>query len=461
VNFRFKTTLFILLFVLVAVMTVFGQQKAPDGEIETYLSAREILNQGKDLFQENKIGEAGPLFEEALRIFPQYADAYFFLARIHYTQGNLDLALQAIADAESHFNTTNRMEMEAATNEIQKNLVEQERRQFAADLYFVYGNIQLKKKDYRQAHEKYLEAVQYNPRHHQAFNNLIQLHLLLDNRDLAYELLKKAEESGVVINSHLKLETLAVNGKLDAQSIWKLTMKDGQVWTGSIGSREGGIVKVKTDLGELEFHQDRILSIEPYTGEPQTSVQEIETSEAPVAQPAAQEFRPVRRTRLRRLFFQLEYDVFSHASSTYRDVYGSLASFAVVNVGYRLSPSLFLKFGFNFLSQDGEVPGVGIQTETEQKVWALVLGYEGQIVERLGYQVEGGAFYIDYKEKVIGAQLGDSAIGFRLGGGLLYRFGDSVYTIVSVGYLNGSDTIGDKDVKLGGLYAGAGVGLLF
>ncbi len=459
-NLRHRAVLFIVIFGLAMMgMSISGQQENIDSEIETYIQAKAAFNRGKELFVENRVGEAEPLFEEALRIFPRFSDAYFYIAQIQFKKGDLDLALQAISDSESHFNTTNRMELKAAGSEIQENLVKQERRYFAADLYFVYGNIFFKKKDYRQAHEKYLEAVQYNPRHHQAFNNLINLHLLLDNRDLALELLKKAEASGVTVNPNLKLGVLAANDQLDNQKLWKLTLKNGQSWTGTIISRDGGIVKMKTELGEMEFHKDGIFSIELFSGETEAPPPAAIVETSPASPP--QTFQPKRRERFQKLFFQLDYDFFSHASSAYRDVYGSLASFAVVNVGYRFSPRLFMRFGFHFFTEDGEVPGIGIGTRSEQKLWSLVLGYEGKIVNRFSYQVEGGAFYINYKEKVVGGQISDNAIGIRIGSGLVYRFGSSVYTVISAGYLNGSDTIGNKDVKLGGLYAGAGIGLLF
>lgn len=456
----------ILVVLFLVNIPIYGQQAAETEASETYLQAREVFRRAKELFLEKRFEEARPLLAEAVNRFPQYCDAYFYIAQIDYKNGEFDQALQAIANAESHFNSALNMELHEAEGEIRQNLIKQERRNLAADIYFVYGNILLKKNDFRQAHEKYLEAVQYNPRHRQAFNNLLNLHLRLDNRELAMELLKRAESYGVSVNPKLKLEILDINGELDKQETWKITLTNGQSWVGKIVSREGSIIKVQTDLGELEFHLDGIFSIEPYTGETEVSTAEPVTE--PVAEQMAeapktevQEFRPRRRIRFKKLFFQLNYDFFSHASADYRDVYGSIASFAVVNVGYRFSSALFAKFGFNYYGQDGEVPGVGIQTEANQKFWSLVLGYEGKIVGRFAYQVEGGPFYIDYKEKVQGAELGGNALGFRLGGNLVYRFGGSAYTVISAGYLNASDTVGDKTVKLGGLYTGAGIGLLF
>ena len=458
------TTLFLTLFLVN--IPIYGQQAAETDANESYLKAREVFRRGKELFLEKRFEEARPLLEDAVNRFPQYCDAYFYIAQIDYKNGEFDQALLAIANAESHFNSVLKMELHEAENEIRQNLIKQERRNLAADIYFVYGNILLKKNDFRQAHEKYLEAVQYNPRHRQAFNNLINLHLRLDNRELAMELLKRAESFGVPVNPKLKLELLDINGELDKQGTWKITLMTGQSWVGKVVSNEGDILKVQTDLGELEFQKDSIFSIEPYTGETETPVVKPVTEH--VAEPVAeapetevQEFRPRRRIRFKKLFFQLNYDFFSHASSDYRDVYGSTASFAVVNVGYRFSSSLFAKFGFNYYSQDGEVPGVGIQTEANQKFWSLVLGYEGKIIGRLAYQVEGGSFYIDYREKVRGAELSGNALGFRLGGNLVYRFGASAFTVISAGYLNASDTMGNKKVKLGGLYTGAGIGLLF
>lgn len=455
--YRVLTVFLVVLFL--ASTLGYGRQTAEDKDLESYKQARGAMQQARELFEEARYDEARPLLAEAIRLFPQYSDAYFYTAQILYKKGSYDQALQAIVDAESHFNRVLHMEIQIAESDIQRNLIQQERRNYASDMYFVYGNIWLRKKDYKQAHEKYLEAVQYNPRHRQAFNNLINLHLRLGNNDLALELLKRAEESGVSVNPRLKLQTLEKSGELQKHDTWKVTLTNGQNWIGKIVAVEESLLKLQTDLGELEFHKDSIFSIEPYSGEAEEPV--VEQEAVDLSTPTPQPFHARKRVRFKKLFFQLDYDFLSHASADYRDVYGSSASFAVLNVGYRLPSGLFLKFAFSDFSQDGEVPQVGIPTQAQQKFWSLVLGYEGKITGRLGYQVEGGAFYTDYGETVGVAELSDHAIGFRLGGNLLLRFADSIYTIVSVGYLNASDTIESKQVKLGGFYTGAGIGLLF
>jgi hypothetical protein len=76
-----------------------------------------------------------------------------------------------------------------------------------------------------------------------------------------------------------------------------------------------------------------------------------------------------------------------------------------------------------------------------------------------------GVFSVNYKEESMGMDYSDSAVGFRIDGGVLFNVTKIFFVEVSIGYLSASDTVIDDgeeySVKLGGFRTGAGIGVRF
>jgi pentatricopeptide repeat protein len=70
-----------------------------------------------------------------------------------------------------------------------------------------------KLKKYDEAHDQYLEAINVDPKHASAYNNLINLYYMSRNYELALKFIDQAEASGVKLNAELKKAVLKALGK--------------------------------------------------------------------------------------------------------------------------------------------------------------------------------------------------------------------------------------------------------
>ena len=73
-----------------------------------------------------------------------------------------------------------------------------------ADYFYLHGNIYFKLRDYQQARDQYVEAIERDPKHEKAYNNLINIYFMAKQYEKALELVENAESDGVSINSKLK-----------------------------------------------------------------------------------------------------------------------------------------------------------------------------------------------------------------------------------------------------------------
>lgn len=220
---------------------------------EKYKMAVQYFEEGKELYNKNKFNQAENKFKECLKVFPQHAQANFYLAHINYMNNNLENALRYIEDAEKNFELMNqiyalgyedytsqlRAERDIIKNRIQqyKELEERtsqqqekqkisaqisqlqtelgtiisrlseplpEAKQVPADYFYLHGNIYFKLKQYQESLNQYFETLSHDPKHDKAYNNIINLFFMAKNYQKALEMVKQAEAAGVVVNPRLK-----------------------------------------------------------------------------------------------------------------------------------------------------------------------------------------------------------------------------------------------------------------
>jgi pentatricopeptide repeat protein len=82
-----------------------------------------------------------------------------------------------------------------------------------ADYHYIHGNILFKLKEFQQAHDQYLQAVTVDPKHKDAYNNLINIYLMSKQYQKGLDYLKLAEENDVKVNEKLKEALLKAAGK--------------------------------------------------------------------------------------------------------------------------------------------------------------------------------------------------------------------------------------------------------
>jgi tetratricopeptide (TPR) repeat protein len=396
------TAIFIFIFIFIFTAGLYHgiAQEAAEAEArlkEDYRQARQIFLGAAEAFRQQSTDEAEAQFKECLARFPRYADAHYYLARIQYQRQDYTAALQSIQAAEIHFSFLKNLEISSTQDDIEAAGLQEKKLKLYADYLYLHGNILFKNEQYEKAHRQYLEAIRQNPLHARAYNNLINLHYLLKNYTLALDYLDQAEAAGVTINTPLKIE---------------------------------------------------ILKAQPPTPvEPVQSVQPVQS--AP------------RLQRSPRLFFQLNFNQSFPADRNYKELYGNNRFFVGLHLGYRVFRDLLLWLGYGSTTAKGVIPILELNSEAEQRFVSLELAYQLKLWKNLKCQFRAGLVPIQYKETVAFDEIKDSALGFQVGGDLLYHLNRSIYAGVAIGFLSASDTIGEKSVKLGGLNAGLALGLKF
>jgi pentatricopeptide repeat protein len=253
-----KTQIFALLVlsILVAANFSFGQREFFQEErelIERFKRADSCFLKGKEHFIKGNTVKAEKELKKCLEIMPEHADALFYLSQIDYKKGGFDQALKDIEKAKSNYDFiakfytfTHQLRLESLREEKQKletqlidlqnrlpSIKDQDERQrfdsaiantrgnisiidnrlrepippvlhTPGDYFYIHGNIFFKLKRYQDAHDQYVETIERDPKHGNAYNNLINLYFMAKDYQKALDYLKKAEANSVQINPELK-----------------------------------------------------------------------------------------------------------------------------------------------------------------------------------------------------------------------------------------------------------------
>lgn len=219
---------------------------------EKYKMSVKYFEQGKNLYNKEKYKKAEKKFKECLEVFPQHAQANFYLAHLLYQASNLESALHHIEEAKKNFEFINKMyifgyedytsqlraqrdeirdriqkykdqqqrttqegerqKIEATISQLQNELGTvnsrlaeplPEEKKAPAEYFYLHGNIFFKLKKYQEAHDQYVETIKHDPQHEKAYNNLINIYFMAKQYKKAMELGEQAESTGVNINPKL------------------------------------------------------------------------------------------------------------------------------------------------------------------------------------------------------------------------------------------------------------------
>ena len=263
-NLRF----FVLLFLAVVVVMTdlsFGQRDFGMSEkalVEKFKRSDVRFQYGKEFFNKEKFDKADKELKACIEIMPEHADAYFYLAQIDLKKGEFNQALADIEKAESNHKfiaqfyaytqelrfeklrddksrltselTAYRGKLASATTEEERQRVQALLNQTQAQLssvnsqlneplpdvlvipgnyHYIHGNILFKLQKFQEAHDRYLQAIETDPKHTGAYNNLVNLCYMAKSYDEALKFLNQAETNGVSLNPKLKDAVLKAAGK--------------------------------------------------------------------------------------------------------------------------------------------------------------------------------------------------------------------------------------------------------
>ena len=183
-------------------------------------------NLGVALYQTQDYQTALSHIDSAIQNYPQWHDHEYEMktAYYHYAQARIieieNQMRQLLGDAAYHQYKSGGLkglhsvpkEDAARILELQRSLTDmkevllpkQKAMQTPAGYYFQAGNCYLRMQKYDEAHRCYLQAVETNPNHGDAHNNLAFIYFLAKQYEKSWEHLQKAEQCGVKINPQVK-----------------------------------------------------------------------------------------------------------------------------------------------------------------------------------------------------------------------------------------------------------------
>lgn len=225
--------------------------------VEKYKRARPHFLKGGEHLKKGKTDKARKEAEISLEIFPDYAEAHLLMAQLEYQDGRYENALKEVATAKTDFSTfgklytftyqeyldrlreqrnekesnvnalaaaasaatsnTERQRIEAQVNKAKQEMTTIDMRlnnpipptlDLPGEYHYIHGNILFKLKRYDEALALYQAAVQADPRHANAYNNLISIAFARNDVAGALKYLAQAEANGVTVNEKLKKAVL-------------------------------------------------------------------------------------------------------------------------------------------------------------------------------------------------------------------------------------------------------------
>jgi len=226
--------------------------------VEKYKRARTHFLKGGEHLKKGKIDKARKEAETALEIFPDYAEAHLLMAQLEYQDARFENALKEVMTAKTDFSTfgklytfsyqeyldrlrqqrdekqayadalaatasaakdnSERMRIEAQVSKTKQDMTTIDMRlhdpipstlELPAEYQYIHGNILFKLRRYDEALALYQAAVQADPRHANAYNNLISIAFARNDMAGALKYLEQAEANGVTVNERLKKDLLA------------------------------------------------------------------------------------------------------------------------------------------------------------------------------------------------------------------------------------------------------------
>jgi len=217
---------------------------------ERLKSAERPFTQGIKAFQEGRFEDASAAFEKCVEAMPRHAFARYYLANLAYMRADYDRALTAMELAlrdldfmeelgdhaaklklkkidsyeqmlAAEWDNTNSCRESRELEAIEDQLTDEKSRldlvarkqgearirQKAHYLYFL-GNILFQLRRFPEASRRYGEAIELDPLHADAYNNLAAISYLAGDHAAASSYLERAEARGLEDNINLKLKHL-------------------------------------------------------------------------------------------------------------------------------------------------------------------------------------------------------------------------------------------------------------
>lgn len=247
---RKKITVILTLLVLFfGVSYVFGKDNLKQEQnklIQNYRQAKNYFEKAQAQFLKGNYNKVEKNLKKSIEIFPDYANAYYYLSKTFYKKNNIQEALESIGNAKKTFkefakiliaadrqnlgiltdnvkDLRSQLELQAESGRRQqfyaqmidiRNKIDLLRekmeassglmKRLRADYSYFHGNIYFKLKKYQEAHRNYVEAIKIDPAHGQAYNNIAILYYSSKRYKEALDYMNLAQTNGAKINPNFK-----------------------------------------------------------------------------------------------------------------------------------------------------------------------------------------------------------------------------------------------------------------
>lgn len=225
-----------------------GFNQSEKAAIEKFKRAQVHYNKGVEYLKKGGLELAQREAKACMDIFPDFADSHILQAMIEYQRGGYAPALEEVQKAKAGFaavkgfyessyqdyftrlreqrdqlaerladlvsSGSSQILVNEASNRLKvidiqlrdwKPTVDFE---LPAEYHFVHGNILFKLQRPAEAEAMYLAAIRADPRHANAWNNLISIHFAANDVAAAAKYVQQAEANGVALNEKLKQAVL-------------------------------------------------------------------------------------------------------------------------------------------------------------------------------------------------------------------------------------------------------------
>jgi len=149
----------------------------------------------------------------------------------------------------------------------------------------------------------------------------------------------------------------------------------------------------------------------------------------------------------------------------FKKLYGDVLLSPELKVGYNLYRNFYFWLGGSFISATGHLPVLGDEIKATQMFLSLGAGWETRRGRHLQGEIFVALLMAGFREKAMGATASKWAPGFEAGTGLRYYLGKTTFVRVAAGYAGAWTTArteaGEKDIILGGMRFGVGLGFRF
>jgi tetratricopeptide (TPR) repeat protein len=241
-------SIFLLLSFFIETDLVFSQKKAQEVDpkiLSKFKKAGKFYKKGKAGYSKGDKNKAEKNLKKCLEIYPEYANANYYLSKMAFQEGNLLGALDNIEKAKKdyqNFVAMNKavfrknlkefsenvqdLKMEGGRGSVssrtgQRDAMKESRKHMSkaqenynnysasiniilADYYYMHGSILYKQRQIPETIEQFIQTIKLNPKHNLVYTNLASIYYMSKQYNEALEIIKQGEANGVEINPKLK-----------------------------------------------------------------------------------------------------------------------------------------------------------------------------------------------------------------------------------------------------------------